>query len=98
MSKYFIFLLLLLADTAFSQALTLDKVNEQARQNYPLIRQKDLIRQTREITIENIKKGFLPQFAVNGQATYQSDVTMVKIPVTGINIEPLSKDQYRIVM
>ena len=97
MSKFFIFLLLLLADSGFSQTLTLDKVNELARQNYPLIRQKDLIRQTKEITIENIKKGFLPQFAVNGQATYQSDVTMVKIPVPNVSIEPLSKDQYRIV-
>jgi outer membrane protein TolC len=97
MSKFFIFLLLLLVDRGFSQTLTLDKVNELARQNYPLIRQKDLIRQTKEITIENIKKGFLPQFAVNGQATYQSDVTMVKIPVPNLSIEPLSKDQYRIV-
>jgi outer membrane protein TolC len=97
MSKFFVFLLLLLVDRGFSQTLTLEKVNEQARQNYPLIRQKDLIRQTKEITIENIRKGFLPQFAINAQATYQSDVTMVKIPVPNVSIEPLSKDQYKIV-
>ncbi len=95
--KKMLFLFLILADVSFSQTLTLEKVNELARKNYPLIRQKDLIRQTKEITVENLNKGYLPQFSISGQATYQSDVTRVKIPVPGISIEPLSKDQYRIV-
>jgi len=34
---------------------------------------------------------------LSGQATYQSAVTQVKLPAPGIFIEPLSKDQYRIV-
>lgn len=88
---------LLIAEGAFAQTLTLDKVNEMARENYPLIKQKDLIRQTKELTVDNLNKGYLPQFSISGQATYQSEVTMVKIPLPGITIDPLSKDQYRLV-
>jgi outer membrane protein TolC len=81
---------------AFAQTFTLQQVQELARQNYPLIKQKELIQQTKEISIANLQKGFLPQFVLNGQATYQSEVTQVKIPVPGVNIDPLSKDQYRV--
>jgi outer membrane protein TolC len=34
--------------------------------------------------------------SVNGQASYQSDVTSIKIPIAGVNIAPLSKDQYKL--
>lgn len=95
--KKLLFLLLLFTDAAFSQTLTLDKVNEKAKQHYPLLKQKDLIQQTRNISIENLNKGYLPQLSLSGQATYQSDVTAVKIPVPGVSIDPLSRDQYRIV-
>jgi len=90
-------ILLLFAQAALAQTFTLPQVQELAKQNYPLIRQKALIEQTRDISIANLQKGFLPQFSVGGQATYQSEVTRVKIPVSGVNIDPLSKDQYRIV-
>src|SRR5215213_7302742 len=76
--------------------LTLDSAYAAARRNYPLIRQKDLIRQTSDLTIENLRKGYLPQFSLSGQATYQSDVTKIDVPVPGIKIEPPGKDQYRI--
>jgi len=76
--------------------LTLDQANQLARQNYPTIKQKDLIKETADLNIENLSKGFLPQFTVSGQATYQSDVTKIDIPVPGFKIEPLSKDQYKI--
>jgi outer membrane protein TolC len=65
-------------------------------QNYPLIKQRELIKQTSEYSEENLGKGFLPQINLSGQATYQSAVTQVKLPAPGIFIEPLSKDQYRI--
>lgn len=94
--KKLLILLLVFADASFAQTYTLQQVQELARQNYPLIKQKELIQQTREISIANLQKGYLPQFALNGQATYQSDVTRVKIPVPGVNIEPPGRDQYRV--
>ena len=76
--------------------LTLQKAYELAQQNYPLIKQRDLIKQTAGLSIENLSKGFLPQFSLNAQATYQSAVTEPKITAAGAFIEILSKDQYRI--
>lgn len=87
---------LLLAAIPSSAQLTLDSAYIAARKNYPLIKQKDLIRQTADLTIENLRQGYLPQFSLSGQATYQSDVTKVDVPVPGIKIEPPSKDQYKV--
>src|SRR5215204_103732 len=82
--------------SAQEQSLSLQKAHELAQQNYPLIKQRELIKQTTGYTIDNLGKGFLPQITLSGQATYQSEVTQVKIPLPGIAIEPLSKDQYKI--
>jgi len=76
--------------------LTLEQANELARKNYPLIKQKDLVKQTADLNIENLQKGFLPQFSISGQATYQSDVTKIDVPIPGFKIDPPGKDQYKI--
>src|SRR5882724_11085860 len=75
--------------------LTLERAYALAQQNYPIIRQKDLIRQTASISIENLNKGYLPQFTFSGQATYQSDVTTIDVSFPGFTFNPLSKDQYK---
>lgn len=94
-------LLIMLALPALLQAqqqtLSLTKAYDLATQNYPLIKQRELVSKTSSLNIENLSKGYLPQFNVSGQATYQSDVTKVTIPVPGISITPPSKDQYKIV-
>jgi len=82
----------------FSQTnlLTLEQCYALARKNYPLIKQRELIVQSREFSIANIRSGYLPQATINGQASYQSAVTQVPISIPGIDIKPLSKDQYKI--
>ena len=82
--------------TAQQAPLSLQKVYELAQQNYPLIKQRDLIRQSSDYTIDNLSKGYLPQFSLGAQATYQSEVTQVKVPIPGVIIEPPNKDQYKI--
>ena len=77
------------------QTLSLQKAYELARQNYPLIKQSDLIKQSKDITVDNLDKGFLPQFSIMGQATYQSAVSGVEIPIPGISIATVNKDQYK---
>lgn len=79
-----------------STLLTLEQAYDLSRQHYPLIRQKGLVKQTADLTIDNLNKNYLPQVTISGQATYQSDVTSVPIRVPGIDIPTLSKDQYRI--
>lgn len=88
---------LLNAGPASSQRLSLEQANELARQHYPLIKQRDLLQQTTAISLDNLMKGFWPQFSLSGQASYQSDVTKVNIPLPGISITPPAKDQYKVV-
>ena len=83
-------------------AQTLDECQKAAEQNYPLIRQYDLIGKTTELTVANIGKGWLPQISASAQATLQSDVVswpdQMKTMMTGMGIEMkgLKKDQYRV--
>lgn len=79
--------------------LTLEECKQKAVDNYPLIRQYDLISLSEKYSLSNLSKNYLPQFALNGQATYQSAVT--KIPVDfsslpiSVNIPTMNKDQYK---
>jgi outer membrane protein TolC len=88
---------LLQSAAAQSTTLTLEQCYELARQNYPLIKQKELIALSKEFTIANAHSGNMPQVAIYGQATYQSDVTQISVdnPLFP-KITPLSKDQYKI--
>ena len=81
---------------AQTKSITLQECQERARENYPLVKQKELLVKTREFTIANVNSAWLPQISVNGQATYQSDVTQVLIDVPGVEVPTLSKDQYKI--
>jgi outer membrane protein TolC len=87
---------LLIIHSPAQEPLNLQRAYDLAQQNYPLIKQRDLIKQTTGYTIDNLSKDFLPQISLSGQATYQSEVTQVKIPVPGVSVEPLSKDQYKV--
>lgn len=84
------------------QAQTLDECQQAAERNYPLIKRMDLIRQTTDLNVGNIKKGWLPQVSVMAQSTYQSDVTAFPYEMQalykqmGISMEGLRKDQYRV--
>ena len=83
-------------------AQTLDECQRAAEQNYPLIRQYDLIATTTAMTMKNIGKGWLPQIAASAQATYQSDVAAWPESMygmfeqMGLDVKGLKKDQYRV--
>ena len=96
MRHIFLFFLLV-SKMAAAQVITLDQVNQLAQTNYPLISQNKLISQTADINIDNLSKNFLPQVTLSGQASYQSEVTKITIPVPGINITPPNKDQYKLI-
>ncbi|WP_247654978.1 TolC family protein [Chitinophaga varians] len=89
----------LTAQAQQQQALTLETCYALARQNYPLIKQYDLIARTSRYTVANAGKLYLPQLTVSGQASYQSEVVnfaAVLPPVPGLHPPELSKDQYRL--
>lgn len=76
--------------------LTLEECYTLANENFPLIKQKDLIGKSAEYNISNISKGVLPQLVLNGQATYQSEVTSIPINIPGVKFDAPTKDQYKI--
>ena len=84
------------------QAQTLDECQQAAERNYPLIKRMDLIRQTTDLNVGNIQKGWLPQVSVMAQSTYQSNVTAFPDQMQAlykqmcISMEGLRKDQYRV--
>jgi outer membrane protein TolC len=78
-----------------SGAFSIEDVYQLARKNYPLIKQRDLITKTKDYSVSNVAKGYLPVFSVNGQATYQSTVTSFPFQVPGITVPQFSKDQYK---
>ena len=83
-------------------AQTLEECQRAAEQNYPLIRQYNLIEKTTELTASNIQKGWLPQISASAQATYQSNVAgfpnqlLGMYQQMGIDMKGLKKDQYRV--
>lgn len=83
---------------ARTQHLTLETCRQKAHDNYPLIAQYDLLEKTAEYTLSNVSKGYLPQFALLGKATYQSDVTQLPVTIPNITIESLPKDQYQVMI
>lgn len=97
-----LFILMLLVLPAQGQTVTLDECQQLAEENYPLIKQYDLIRQTTDYTVSNISKGWLPQISAMAQATYQSDVMTLPdvlqrmLGQQGLQAKGISKDQYRV--
>ncbi|MBK5270937.1 MAG: TolC family protein, partial [Bacteroidia bacterium] len=94
-SAFFVLIISLSVRAQNTNSLTLEKAYVLAERNYPAIKQRDLIKQTAAISIDNLNKGYLPQLSFNGQATYQSDVTTLDFSFPGFNYSPLSKDQYK---
>ena len=75
--------------------VSLDSCYHWARENYPNLKQSEIWQEITSLKKENIKTNYLPQVTLNGQATYQSDVTKVNISVPGISIPSVAKDQYK---
>ena len=75
------------------QSITLEECYQLVTTNYPLAQQSQLLDSQNKLDAEVISTSKLPQFSLDAQATYQSDV--IEFPIAMSGIEPLSKDQYR---
>ena len=80
-----------------SAQLTLEACYRAVRENYPLVRQFDLIERTKDFTVENATKSYFPQLGFSGKASYQSDVTKMPFSIPGVEFG-LDKDQYQLVL
>ena len=94
MKRVFTILLMCCSVLGMNAQLTIEECQTKARENYPLIKRHDLIKQSQEYTLSNAGRAYLPQVALMAKASYQSDVTSLPISLPGIDVPTLSKDQY----
>lgn len=79
--------------------VTLDACYAAARTHYPLLKQHPILQETGDLAIESLRKNHqLPQLSVNGQATWQSEVTKLPIELPNFSVPALSKDQYKLTL
>lgn len=78
-----------------AQNLSLSICKTKARANFPLVKQLGILENLKELSLENLSKGYLPQINLNAQGTYQSEVTSLPISLPNMTIKGLDKDQYR---
>ena len=90
-------MLLLLAIGAKGQVVTLDECQTMARDNYPAMARFSIIEQSKNYTLANANRAYLPQLSLEGKATYQSDVITIPLDMPGVEIPTPDKDQYQIV-
>lgn len=76
--------------------VTLEQCQIWARENHPVLKQLDIYLQILDLKNANNSTSFLPQVNLNGQATYQSDVTKIALSMPGVKIPTVDKDQYKI--
>lgn len=83
MKKLFIILTVFVAIQARAQILTIEACQDSALKNYPLIHQFGLIEQSKELTLSNANKAYLPQF----------EISLIGAIVEGLpNLAPQSKE------
>lgn len=69
--------------SAQKEAVTLQQLQSLARENYPLLKQKQVYTDIGNNKAKQLSTNFYPQVSVVGQATYQSEVTEFNIPIPG---------------
>lgn len=79
---------------SLSAQVTIEECYEKARNNYPLVKQYDLITISEKYSLQNASRVYIPQFSINGSATYQTQVLEFPFEIPGIDIPEFSKDQY----
>lgn len=100
--KRFFLTLFAVVCAAASRGQSLDECRRLARENYPAIRQYDLIAQTEQYNLSNAARAWIPQVALSGQATYQSatptypEAFKTILQANGIEMAGIHRDQYKV--
>lgn len=92
MKKNILFLVLIISGATYGQqTISLEDCQQFISENYPLLKQSKTFIKQNEFDTEILNSAKLPQFNLDGQLTYQSDVISVPIPGS----TSLNKDQYK---
>lgn len=72
---FVIFFSFILLPGIMGQPLKLEQCYEAAKNNYPLIKQYELIEKSKKYNLDYAVKAYLPQLSLNAAASWQSDIT-----------------------
>ncbi len=85
-----------------AEAQTLEECRRLAQENYPEIRQYNLISATEQYNISNAARAWIPQVSLSAQASYQSATPTYPeafssiMQANGIEMVGIRKDQYKV--
>lgn len=101
--KLVVMLLSLASVSSVFADVTLEECQSLAQENYPLIKQFELVSRTENLNLEDINKGWLPRLGLYAQGTVQNVVPQfpeslshVMAQMNGGSIKGLGKFQYKI--
>ncbi len=91
-------LLILIFHSAGAQQvrLTLKELQSLALKNYPLTRSSSLVNESGAAAVKNAGTAWLPSVNINGQYTYQSDVTSIPVNIPNLSIPVIDQNQYKV--
>lgn len=87
-----------------ASAQSLEECRQLARENYPEIRDYNLIEETKQYNLSNAARAWIPQITFSGQASYQSatptypEAFQTIMTENGIEMVGIRKDQYKIAL
>lgn len=82
MKRFLSIILLVSVNLACFAQRTLEECQQLARQNYPMIKQLDLIEKSKEMNISNAAKAYLPQLSLTGMANLVNGMPEMSAPGT----------------
>jgi outer membrane protein TolC len=88
-----IFSILSVIGTAQPDSISLEYCYQQAYEQYPTAKNAALQEKITELNVQIANTGYFPDVSINGQASYQSEVTEIGLPGGG-GPPSVSKDQY----
>lgn len=103
MKYFFVAVLMFAASTVYVEAqITIEECIRLSENNYPLIKKYELLSKTKDISLSDINKSWLPRISVYGQVTGQNIVPSFPKSLTGIleqmgqEIKGIGKVQYKV--
>lgn len=85
----------LMTPVAAQSSLTLEQCYQKAMQNHPYGLQKQELDKINQLNVKISSSSWLPQFSLQAQASYQSDVIDIDLPIPGMEFSGPTRDQYR---
>ncbi|NOU45878.1 MAG: TolC family protein [Bacteroidales bacterium] len=75
---------------------SLNQLMDSAINHFPVSSQRLVYDRNTQLNQENIEQTFYPTMQLNGQVSYQSEVTQLKIPIQGFTAPEMAKDWYKL--